>query len=69
MSNVECANAGRVGATLRVANKKSAGRAWQLCQALDAHTLSLAFPVINRADSKMHRSENQVIGLFRVECG
>ena len=41
ISNVECAAADRVGATLRVPNKKSARRAWQLCQALDGYSLFL----------------------------
>ena len=60
-SYTECANAGCVGATLRVSNKKSARRAWQLCQALDGYSLSLSVRAINRADSKMHRTKNQVI--------
>ena len=41
ISNVERAVADRVGATLRVSNKKSARRAWQLCQALDDYSLFL----------------------------
>ena len=61
VSYVECANAGCVGATLRVSNKKNARRAWQLCQALDGYSLSLSVQAINRANSKMHRTKNQVI--------
>ena len=44
-----------------VSNKKSAGRAWQLCQALDGYSLSLPKRSINRSASKIARIKNQAI--------
>ena len=44
-----------------VSNKKSAGRAWQLCQALDGYSLSLPKRSINRSASYVARIENQAI--------
>ena len=44
-----------------VSNKKSAWRAWQLCQALDDYSLSLPKHAFNRSASNLDRSENQVI--------
>ena len=42
-------------------NKKSARRAWQLCQALDGYSLSLEIWVFNRVDCQLHRSRNPAI--------
>ena len=44
-----------------VSNKKSAGRAWQLCQALDGYSLSLPKRSINRSASYIARIKNQAI--------
>ena len=44
-----------------VSNKKSAGPAWQLCQALDGYSLSLPKRSINRSASKIARIKNQAI--------
>lgn len=44
-----------------VSNKKSAGPAWQLRQALDGYSLSLPKRAINRSASNLDRIKNQVI--------
>ena len=44
-----------------VSNKKSAGPAWQLCQALDGYSLSLPKCSINRSASNLDRIKNQAI--------
>ena len=44
-----------------VSNKKSAGPAWQLRQALDGYSLSLPKPAINRSASNLDRIKNQAI--------
>ena len=44
-----------------VSNKKSAGPAWQLCQALDGYSLSLPKRSINRSASNLDRIKNQAI--------
>lgn len=44
-----------------VSNKKSAGRAWQLRQALDGYSLSLPKRSINRSASNLDRNKNQAI--------
>ena len=44
-----------------VSNKKSARRAWQLCQALDGYSLSLPKRSINRSASNLDRTKNQAI--------
>ena len=44
-----------------VSNKKSAGPAWQLRQALDGYSLSLPKHAINRSASNLDRIKNQAI--------
>ena len=58
--NEECANAGRVGATLRFKQEKRR-TSWQLCQALDGNSLSLPTVLFNRAASNLDRIENHAI--------
>ena len=55
-----------------VSNKKSAGPAWQLRQALDGYSLSLPKCSINRSASNLDRIKNQAIakqsGYVHIIC-